>query len=50
MANAGEVYRPRHGGPALRQPVLDQKAPDEYVEPLNFEIEVTNILQTKTMT
>ena len=40
MANMGEVYRPRHGGPALRQPALNLKAQDEYIQLLNIEMEV----------
>ena len=47
MANVGDMHRPRHGSLALRQPVFDWKAPDRNIELLNFEMEVTNILQTR---
>ena len=42
------VKRHRHGGPALRQPSFIWNALDEYVKLLSFEMEITNILQTKT--
>ena len=48
MANMGEAYIYRHGGPVLRQPSFDWNASDRYIELLSFEMEVTNILQTKT--
>ena len=48
MASVGETHRHRYGRQALRQPSFDWKAPDKYVELLNFEIEVVNILQTRT--
>ena len=32
----------------LSQPVFDWKVPDRYVELLNFEMEVANIVQAKT--
>ena len=47
--NAEEVHRPGHGRPALRQPSFDWKAPDKYVELLNFEIEITNKLKIRTI-
>ena len=48
MANAGEAFKHRYGRPALRQPSFDWSGPDKYVEQLSFEMEITNILQTKT--
>ena len=30
LANLREAHRPRHGGPALRQPAVSWKAPDKY--------------------
>ena len=36
MAVMEELHRPRHGRPALRQPAFDWKAPDKYIDPLNF--------------
>ena len=48
LANAGDVYRPRHGRSALRQPPFEkEKALNKYVELLNFEMKVMNILETK---
>ena len=47
MAKAGEMHRPRHGGPALRQPAFNWETPDECIELLNFEMEETNILQAR---
>ena len=43
-----EVHRQRNGCPALKQISFDWSAPEMYVELLNLEIEVTNILQLKT--
>ena len=48
MANVGEMHSYRYGRPALRQPSFDWKAPDKYVELLSFEMEVMNLLYTKT--
>ena len=42
-----EVHRQRHGSPALKQLLLNWNATEKYVELLNFEMEVTNILQMK---
>ena len=42
-----EHQRPRQVGSVLSQPVFDWKAPDRYVELLNFEMEVSNMLQAK---
>ena len=47
-ANLRQAHRLRHGGPAIRQLSFKWKAPDTYVELLNFEMEVTNILQCRT--
>ena len=44
----GEASRHRHSRPSLWQPFFDWNAPDKYVELLSFEMEVMNILQTKT--
>ena len=46
-ANVGQAHRHRHGRAALRQTFFDLNAPDKYVELLCFEMEVTNMLQTK---
>ena len=48
MANAGEACRQKHGRPALKQPLFNEKAPGKYAELLSFEMKVTNILQTRT--
>ena len=48
MVNSGEACKHRHGGPALRQPSLKWHAPHKQVKLLSFEMEVSNILQTKT--
>ena len=45
--NPREVHRQRHGGPAVKQLSFNLNAPGKYVELVNFEVEVTNILQTK---
>ena len=42
-----ELHRPKPAGPMLNQPAFDWKAPDRYMELLNSEMEVANILQTK---
>ena len=42
-----EPHRQRQDGSMLRQPVFDLKAPDGYVELLNFEMEVASIVQMK---
>ena len=42
-----ETCRPRQTEPTLSQPAFDWKAPDRYVELLNFEIKVATILQAK---
>ena len=42
-----ECHRQRQAGLTLRQPTVDWKAPDKYVELLNFKLEVANILQIK---
>ena len=42
-----ETQRPRQAGPLLRQPKFDWKVPDWYVELLNLEMDVSNILQMK---
>ena len=47
-ASSGEAHRHRHGRPALRQPSFNWNVPNKYVELLCFEMEVMNILQTKT--
>ena len=44
MVNVAVAHRPRHGGPALRQPAFNWMAPDMYTELLNFEMLVMNIL------
>ena len=44
VANTGEVQRPRHGRPGLRQPSFNWKVPDKYIELLNFEMEIMNKL------
>ena len=46
--SSGEACRHRHGVPALRQPSFNWNTPDDYVELLSFEMEVTNILQART--
>ena len=47
MASVGEAHIPRHGRPAVRLPAFHWKASDKYTELLNFEREITNILQTR---
>ena len=42
-----EQHRPRQARPMLSQPVFNWKAPDMYVELLNFEMEVGNMPQVK---
>ena len=37
-ANTWQEHRPRHDGPALRQPVFDWKTSDNYTELLNYEM------------
>ena len=43
-----EAHRRRHGRSALKQPSFNWNATGKYIELLSFEMEVTNILQTKT--
>ena len=45
---SGEACRYRHDKPALKQPSCNWNVSDKYVELLSFEMEVMNILQTKT--
>ena len=47
-ASLRKTHPHRHGEAALKQPLLNWNATDKYVELLNFQMEVTNILQTKT--
>ena len=42
-----EPQGPRQAGLMLHQPTFDWKAPDRYVELLNFEMEVANVIQVK---
>ena len=42
-----EPHRPRQTGPIKSQPAFDWKVPDRYVELLNFEMEVSDVLQAK---
>ena len=44
----GEAKGQRHCGPALKQLSFNRNASEKYVELLSFEMEATNILQTKT--
>ena len=44
----GRWQRQRHGRPALKQHLFSWNATDMYLELINFEMKVTNILQTKT--
>ena len=46
-ASLRETCRQTHGGPALKLSAFSWTAPDRYVEFLNFEMEVINILKTK---
>ena len=39
--------RPRQTGPMMCQPAFNWKAPDGYVELLNFEMGVANVLQAE---
>ena len=48
MTSTGEACKHRHGGTALRQPSIDWTVPDRYAEHLYFEMEVTNVIQTRT--
>ena len=41
-----EPWRPRPAKPTLSQPAFNCNAPDMYVELLNFEMEVANVLHT----
>ena len=50
MARKGETWRQRHRRPVLKQMSLNWNAPDKYMEVLSFNMEVTNILQTKMYT
>ena len=40
-------HTPRQTGTVLHQPAFDWKLLDSYVKLLNFEMEVSNILQTR---
>ena len=42
-----EKHRPRKARPMLNQPAFNLKAPDRYVELLNFEMQVANVPKTK---
>ena len=42
-----EYHRPRQGGPMMSQPTFNWKAPDRYVELLNFEMKVADVLQAE---
>ena len=42
-----EHCRPGQAGPMMGQLVLNWKAPDRYVELLNFEMEIANVLQAE---
>ena len=42
-----EQHRPRQAVPMLSQSAFDWEVPDRYVEILNFEMKVTNVLQAK---
>ena len=46
-ASPREAQRKRHVGPALEKPLFNWIAQDRYVELLNCEKKVTNILETK---
>ena len=46
-ARLREMHRERAGGPALKLPLFTWNVKDKYVELLNFEMEVTDILQTE---
>ena len=43
-ASPTEPLRWRHGGSVLEKPLFNQNAQERYMELLNFELEVTNIL------
>ena len=42
-----EPHRPRQAAPLQPKPEFNWKAPDRYVQLLNFKIEVVNILKVK---
>ena len=44
-----EQQKPRQARPMMSQPACNWKAPDRYVELLNFEMEIANMLQAKCM-
>ena len=44
-----EHHRPKQAGPMLSQPMPDWKAPDRYVEVLNFEMEVAKYTPGKSI-
>ena len=46
-ANIREPQQQRHGRPATEKPWFNWNAQDKYVELLNFEMKVTNILERK---
>ena len=45
--NHQETHRQRYGGPVLEKPKFNWDVQDRYVKLLNFELEVTNILETR---
>ena len=45
--NLRKPQQHRHGGLTLEKPLLNSNVQDRYDELLNFEMEVTNILETK---
>ena len=47
MQNQQETQRQRNGGLILKKPRLNWDAPDRYIKLLNFQIEVTHILETR---
>ena len=44
-SNPEEHHRSRQAGPMMSQPAFNWKVPDRYVELLNFEMHVANVLQ-----
>ena len=48
-ASLRELPRQRHGTPALEKPSFNWNTHDRYIELLNFEKEVMNILEAKHM-
>ena len=45
---SGEACRQVHGRPALRQPSFNQNASNKQMKLLSFEMQITDILWTKT--